>query len=165
MKGVYLKKLSAALRLISMRTIHNFLSFFKYSCRTAVHNLFMSKPEIFHTDFVKYWQYLHQGLDEQKCSIISLVRWKQETSFQLQNMGLTEIKFVCGLVIINSISKNKLTFKESPLCPQILKKKQLLRRYFQSSGRKCRYQDERFPEISCQCCFCSDHCRFRISFL
>ena len=148
-----------------MRTIRNFLFFFKYSCRTAVRNLFTNKPEVFRTDFVKYWKYLHEGLDEQKCGIISLVRWKQETSFQLQNMGLTEIKFVCGFVIIYSISKQKLTFKESPLCSQILKKKQLLRRYFQSSGRKCRYQDERFPEISCQCRFCSSYCCFRISFL
>ena len=116
LKCVYLKKLSAALRLISMRTIRKFL-FFKYSCRTAARNLFTNKPQVFRKDFIKYWKYLHEGLDEQKCSIISLVRCNQETSFQLQNMGLTEIKFGRGFVIINSYSKKKLTFKDSPLCP------------------------------------------------
>ena len=38
-------------------------------------------------DIVKYGKYLHEGLDEQKCGIISSVRWNHKTSFQFQNMG------------------------------------------------------------------------------
>ena len=68
------------------------------------------------------------------------------------------------IYITDSILKKKLTFKDSPLYSQIFKKIQLLRRYFQSLGRKYRYKDKRFPEIFYQCRFCSIHCRFVIFF-